>query len=165
MSSVAAMAVSGNMAYVVGTAKGLFLTHGAVQALNGETGQSIVKFSEIGFLSYLPKNLTGIQATTGSVLVSNGQTNYSFTPTGTLLSKVTGVAPGLAVEALDTSRTIDYKLTGANTLSITVKGVSQSVRMNEVQTALSIGVTSEGHLLVLDGSTMNVEQYSFTTGS
>lgn len=161
--SVSSMIVDGDITYVLGVVKGLLLSYNTVVEMSSTNGAEIRKFNKTGLLTHIPKTATFISLSAGQVNVSDGASAYVFGTDGTLIKKVSGGASSNTTKVTDTTRSLTYKLVTGSRVEVTdSSNTTIAYQLPDATQALSIGLDSNGDLLVLDGVKAGVLQYTFT---
>ncbi|MDB5097882.1 MAG: hypothetical protein JWM80_2303 [Cyanobacteria bacterium RYN_339] len=160
--SVSAMAVDGDTAYVLGVVDNLLIDRNSVCEINARTGEEIATFSKTGFLSWLPKTADSLALANGQVNVSDGKTTWVFATTGSLVQKTTGVRKPNPTTVTDTARKIVYTLKGGTKCEARTASAVTTFDLPDAQSSKAIGLGSDGDVLVLDATRKAVMQYSFT---
>jgi hypothetical protein len=160
--SVSAMAVDGDTAYVLGVVDNLLIDRNSVCELNARTGEEIATFSKTGLLSWLPKAADSLALVNGQVNVSDGKTTWVFATTGSLVEKTTGVRKPNPTTVTDGTRNIVYTLKGSSKCEARTASATTTFDLPDAQGTKAIGLDSDGDVLVLDATRKAVLQYTFT---
>jgi hypothetical protein len=160
--SVSAMVVDGDTAYVLGVVDNLLIDRNSVCEINARTGEEIKTFSKTGLLSWIPKAADSLSINAGQINVSDGQTTWTFSTSGSLVQKGTGVRKPNPTTVTDTNHNIVYTLKGSSRCEVRTSSAVTTFDLPDAQGAKAIGLDSDGDVLILDGTRKAVMQYSFT---
>lgn len=160
--SVSDLVVVDNKVYVLGVVDPTIgFDHGEVDVYDATSGQQLESFSKTGFFTHIPKSATLLSVTNGQVSVSDGTTSYAFDATGKFLQKGTDASTPPATTATDSTNNRTYTLKGGNQVDVKTADGDTLLTLPGVTNALSIGVSLNGTVLVLDGTSNTVLGFTY----
>ncbi|MEB3197453.1 MAG: carboxypeptidase-like regulatory domain-containing protein [Candidatus Sericytochromatia bacterium] len=161
--SVASLTVYGNRVYVLGVIdKKFWFDRAAVVVYNAATGDELSRIGDSVF-SKMPKAASSLAIEAGQVVVADGTNRYTFNENGTFVKKAPGSSFALPERIKDESRDLRYTISAANKVKLEGDGLDVNLELENVNQARAIALGNQGNLLVLDGSSRTVHQFSLTT--